>query len=90
MICCLSQVANAVGASLGMVSGQCDAIERLPQALSNEEDKKEARKKIVDRCIENAIQNARSKGILICVYHYILLFNQSLFFRQYSWHRVCL
>lgn len=60
-----------------MVSGQCHVVERISAVIgthklsseSNDEEKlqEEARKIIIEKCTESAIQNARSKGLsLVC------------------------
>lgn len=70
----LSQVANAVGAALGMISGHSESVESLSDVIatikigqtlerSDKEIRQEAQRLIVEKCVDKAMSNARLKGI---------------------------
>ena len=66
------QVANAVGAALGMIAGYSDSVESLSQAMDKvkaelqdkpeNEIREEAQRRLVKECMDKAVANARLKG----------------------------
>ena len=70
----IMQVANAVGAALGMIAGYSDSVESLSEAMKKvkaefqdkpeNEIRDEAQRRLVKECIDKAIENARHKSTL--------------------------